>query len=275
MTEQILALSKKMSEMQMTSSENVTNRSLALSSAPSFAESKDLKESEAEKRKVNKMSKNKSKEIRKKDYVISKTVVENMDTSDHSFKRIANTEDQVEDYTEQDAEESIWQEKRHAKKIKEITKHEKPQAQVSTKSPKTFSKERKGNSSKDKTGKNTENNSIAFDEKIGRNSKENKRGKESTFHHDDDDDDAETLILSKKEWDLFSLGRLMLPKDVVKLCIQSLKNQTGVSSKEIYKIIRNPYDAKLQYIRYALEKFLQKGLENNLMHEYAFRRYKI
>lgn len=245
MTEQILALAKKMSKMQMTSSDNVTNRSLALSSVPSFAESKDLKESEAEKRKVREMIKNKSKEIRKKDYVKSKTVGENMDTSDHSrksfkrkantedqvedyteqdaeesigeekrhaneirkkdyvkaktvcentdtsdhknlsrksFKRKATTEDQVEDYTEQDAEESVWEEKRNAKKFKEITKHEKFQAQASTKSPKTFGKE----SSKEKTDKITEDHSKAVDERIGRNGKENKKKKILHFilmHH--------------------------------------------------------------------------------------------
>lgn len=274
MEKQVLIPAASLIDVEMPSTEDVTNRSVDRVCVPwKSVQRKNGKKKEINRKLVTtrqQVSENKVTEKKTENNASSATVCGDANHSEHknpngkSLKRKATTDDQSENGIEQEKGGVIRAENRNFKEKGDSTTRP---------SRKTARKE--------KSYQKIEDYPKTIDENARRNVKKNKScnakisESKPLVESEASDDEEENLALSDKEFDLYILGSLILPKKVLKVCIQTVKGPSGASLNEIYEQIKTATKVKPDYIKQSVGKFLRKGFESRLLQKYTSHRYKI
>lgn len=177
-----------------------------------------------------------------------------------SFKRITTTADQsgigieLEKEGETSAKSGNFQERNESPKRKNARNEE----------------------SKDNSDLKMEDDSNTIHENTGRkiNGNKNSNAKQSTSKPIDQSEATNDEEENLKEKDLYVLGSVMLPKEVLKVCIQNIKSPNGASLDEIYEQTKTISYINLDYMKSEIERFVRKAVESGLLHQYLSIRYK-
>lgn len=130
--------------------------------------------------------------------------------------------------------------------------------------------------SKDSSDLKMEDDSNTIHANTGRNIKENKNrnAKQSTSKPIDQSEASDDEVENLKEMDLYVLGSLMLPKEVLKVCIRNIKRSSGASLDEIYEQTKTISNVNLDYMKSSIDRFVSTAVECGLLHPYISHRYK-
>lgn len=274
MDKQVLNPAANLNNVEMPSTQNVTNQSADRVCIPANSvERKNAKKKEIDRKKVNSRKERYENKItgEKTEYNTSPMIVcgdannpEYKILSGKIIKRKATTEDQSENGIKQEKDDGISAENRNLKEKNDTTT--KPNRKTARKEKSDQKIEVDPNTTDGNTGRNVKENN---------NSSAKQSASKPIVQSEASDDEEKDLVLSDKDMDLYVLGSLMLPKEVLKVCIQNIKSPSGASLDEIYEQIKTATQVKLDYIKNLIDEFLKKCVESRLLHEYTSHRYKI